>query len=640
MTLTRRLVLMVASCIALAVLLISLVFGLLGRNALLSQAEDRAQGVARIVAESARLTEVSLEEMQDVLIDDLASLAMAVAHLSENPPGDLGDRMAEIVARSNLDSIWLIDASGRVLANSVGNYGAVISGETLPPALSAEALQALTSGRKFSVDFGVPVDGIRYVGVRVVGERALIAGQAVSVLDGVRAANSLPILLEALLDRDDILAIQVMDDTPRLLAQVGEAVPGRTAFELAAGAIADSRAVSLLDEGQLWVSAPIRDTAGIAIGATVLEVSNQRLNQMLLDYLLYGAVAAAIVFAVGVSVAAIFARRITRPVAALTRAAAEIDVRAFDPGSIDRLTTSPGELGTLARVFQHMAIEVQTREENLEAQVRARTIELEQKNALLEESKRRVEAELDAARSLQAAILPQALPRHPSYVGKATMVPARELGGDFYDFFAIDQRYLGIVIADVSGKGVPAAFFMAISRTVLQSSARETRSAGPCLARANTLLCDQNPMDLFVTTFYGILDTETGDLSYANGGHNPPLMIRRRDGSVVDLPRTGGMALGVMPDMPYAERTARLDPGDTLFLYTDGVSEAMDSGGQEFTEARLRDALGTAHAQAVDIVIQNVTQAVGQFVGEAEQSDDITCLVIRYIGPQPVAAAS
>ncbi|RJF80786.1 HAMP domain-containing protein [Oleomonas cavernae] len=639
MTLTRRLVLMVAGCIALAVLMISLVFGWLGRQALIAQAENQAHGVARIVAESARLTEVSLEEMQDVLLDDLATLALAVAHLSEPSPADLSDQLAEIAARSNLDSIWLIDAEGNVLANSVGNYGAVIRGESLPATLSREALDALTSGRKFSVDFGAPVDGTRYVGVRVPGNRALIAGQPVAVLDAVRAANSLPVLLEALLDRDDILAIQVLDDTFRLLARVGEAVPPGTVADMAAAAVSNSQAASTLRDGRLWVSAPIRDTAGITIGATVLEMSNRRLDLMLLDYLLYGAAAAALVFAVGVSVAAVFASRIARPVVAMTRAAGEIDRRVFQPQSIDRLAAAPDELGTLARVFQHMAIEVQTREQNLEAQVRARTLELEQKNALLEESKRRVETELDAARSLQAAILPQALPVHPSYTGKATMVPARELGGDFYDFFALDQRHLGIVIADVSGKGVPAAFFMAISRTVLQSSAREHRAPGACLARANTLLCDQNPMDLFVTTFYGILDTQTGDLAYANGGHNPPMMIRRGDGSVTDLPRTGGMALGVMPGMAYTERTTRLEAGDTLFLYTDGISEAMDAGGQEFTEARLRTALGTAHAQAVDVVIESVTRAVDRFVGQAEQSDDITCLVIRYLGPRPAVAA-
>lgn len=634
MTLTRRLVLMVAACIALAILAISLVFGALGRRALIAQAEGQAQAVARIVAESARLTEISLEEMRNVLLDDLATLAFAISNTNETEDAGIGTRLAEIVARGNLSSIWLVDSELHVLAHSIGDYGAVIEGESLPPALPAEALAALTSGRRFSLALGGPIDGIQYVGVRVAGGRALIAGQPVTVLAPVRAANSLPVLLAALLDRDEIQAIQVFDDTQAQLAQVGAGLPAADVAALAQATIAGTVPASTLRPDHLLVAAPIRDTAGITIGATVIALSTARLDRMLADYLLYGAGAAGLVVAIGVAVAGVFAGRIARPVAAMTRAAQEIDGRRFDPASLDSLARQGDELGTLARVFQHMAIEVQAREEHLEALVRARTLELEQKNALLEASKRRVEAELDAARSLQAAILPQALPVHPSYAGKATMVPAKELGGDFYDFFAIDERHLGIVIADVSGKGVPAAFFMAISRTVLQSSARENRSAGACLAAANTLLCAQNPMDLFVTTFYGILDTETGELAYANGGHNPPLVVRRADGTVADLPRTSGMALGVMPDIPYAEKRLHLEPGDTLFLYTDGISEAMDRDGHEFTEARLRQTLTDTQGQAVDVVIEGVTAAVEHFVAGAEQSDDITCLVVRYIGPR------
>lgn len=633
MTLTRRLILMVAACITLAIITISIVFGWLGRHALIEQAEAQAQAVARIVAESARLTEISLEEMQSVLVDDLSTLAFAIASMPAQASPDFGNLLAEVAARGNISSLWLVDKDLTVLASSVGDYGAVVSGESLPDGLPRAALDALTSGRRFRLPLGGAIDGVRYVGVRVDGGRALIAGQPDAVLDPVRAANSLPVLLAALINRDGMRAIQVFDDAQVSMASVGDDMPP-AAGRLAARAIEGTAADFDFGQGRLLVAAPIRDTAGITIGATVLSMSTQRLEDMLLDYLYYGMLAAGLVLAVGVGVAGLFAGRIARPVSAMTAAANQIDSRIFRPESLNTLARRADELGTLARVFQHMAIEVQAREEHLEAQVRARTTELEQKNRLLEESKRRVEAELDAARSLQAAILPQGLPAHPSYAGNATMIPARELGGDFYDFFTIDDRHLGIVIADVSGKGVPAAFFMAISRTVLQSSARENRSAGTCLAAANTMLCGQNPMDLFVTTFYGILDTETGTLTYANGGHNPPMVIRRLDGSVQDLPRTGGVALGVAPGLDYAEKSVTLTEGDTLFLYTDGISEAMDGEGREFTEARLRSALTDAHRLTVELVLADVTNAVGNFVGAAEQSDDITCLVIRYNGPR------
>jgi sigma-B regulation protein RsbU (phosphoserine phosphatase) len=224
------------------------------------------------------------------------------------------------------------------------------------------------------------------------------------------------------------------------------------------------------------------------------------------------------------------------------------------------------------------------------------------------------------------------MPKHPSYSGRAIMRPARELGGDFYDFFVIGEDEIGLVIADVSGKGVPAAFFMAISRTVLQSSAREGRSAGDCLAETNSILCEQNPLDMFVTVFYGILNLRTGELSYANGGHNPPIIVRE-SGEVAELPVTGGIAMGIMPGFSYDQGSLKLDKGDTLFLYTDGISEAMDTEGREFTVDRLVASLSESHRQSLDIVVSNVTDAVSRFVGDAPQHDDITYLVVRYKGP-------
>jgi len=335
---------------------------------------------------------------------------------------------------------------------------------------------------------------------------------------------------------------------------------------------------------------------------------------------------------IGLLAAVMMARQIVRPLAAMTRAARDVERRAFVPQSLDNLARQRNELGTLARIFTKMAIDVQEREEHLEALVHDRTRDLEKKNELLEESKLRMEAELDIARSLQSAMLPQRLPQHPSYSGRAIMVPAREMGGDFYDFFPIGEDRIGLVIADVSGKGVPAAFFMAISRTVLQNSARDNRSAGECLADANTILCSQNPLDLFVTVFYGILDARTGILSYANGGHNPPVVIRN-GGQLTVVPRTGGMAMGVISDLPYAEGEITLQPDDTLFLYTDGISEAMNRDGREFTEERLHASLSDSHQQSVEVVVTSVTNAVSAFVDGAPQSDDITCLVVRYRGP-------
>ena len=211
------------------------------------------------------------------------------------------------------------------------------------------------------------------------------------------------------------------------------------------------------------------------------------------------------------------------------------------------------------------------------------------------------------------------------------MTPAREMAGDFYDYFSLPDGRLGLVIADVSGKGVAAAFFMAITRTVMRASAQEISEAGACMRLVNDRISSENPHDLFVTLFYGILDPSTGRLTYANAGHNAPFLIRQT-GNVETLPLTGGVAVGVLPALEYDEKDLTLQVGDTLFLYTDGISEAMNLSGETFDEHRLESVLSIGPGAPVDTVIGNVTLAVGEFVGEAEQSDDITCLVLRYNG--------
>ena len=200
--------------------------------------------------------------------------------------------------------------------------------------------------------------------------------------------------------------------------------------------------------------------------------------------------------------------------------------------------------------------------------------------------------ELDLARDLQQSILPRTFPAFPQRTDFdifAAMLPAREIGGDFYDYFLLDDEHLALVIADVSGKGMPAALFMAVSRSLLKSTALQHVPPGECLQHVNDLLCLDNSSEMFVTVFYAILNTRTGEIAYSNGGHNPPCLVRH-DG-VHLLPGTGGMVLGAFPDVRYDAKTARLEPGDALFLYTDGVTEAMDCDGGLFSDRRLLEAL-------------------------------------------------
>jgi sigma-B regulation protein RsbU (phosphoserine phosphatase) len=236
-----------------------------------------------------------------------------------------------------------------------------------------------------------------------------------------------------------------------------------------------------------------------------------------------------------------------------------------------------------------------------------------------------IRQELDVARRMQQAILPSAFPPHAAVDLAARMIPALEVGGDFYDFFWLDRTRLGLVIADVSDKGVGAALFMAVSRTLLRAVAPGAAGPAACLGAASNILAEDNPASMFVTVFYGVLDVETGELVYASGGHPPPLVVST-SGEVAPLPRTRGAALGMFPDQRLEERQAALPAGASLFLYTDGVTEATAPDGSEFGSARLAAALA---AQPPDAMLAALLGAVEGFVAGRPRADDVTCMVVR-----------
>ena len=244
-----------------------------------------------------------------------------------------------------------------------------------------------------------------------------------------------------------------------------------------------------------------------------------------------------------------------------------------------------------------------------------------------------IQYDLNVAREIQQSILPKVFPAFPESAPfdiYATMNAAKAVGGDFYDFFMVDEHHLGFTIADVSDKGVPAAIFMAISRTVIRATALRQHSPATCLSESNNLLCNESVNGMFVTVFYAVLNIHTGDVVYSNGGHNRPVWIRK-GGTAEMLPVTGNMALGVMSGLPYNERTIHLEPGDSLFLYTDGISEAMNPKGELFGDARLIETCSQASASA-KAMIGRMEQRVSAFVDGATQYDDMTMLSLLYKG--------
>ncbi len=240
--------------------------------------------------------------------------------------------------------------------------------------------------------------------------------------------------------------------------------------------------------------------------------------------------------------------------------------------------------------------------------------------------------ELDVASKIQQSILPTRFPNSDNYQIFASMEPARNVGGDFYDILMLEGDHLGLAIADVSDKGVPAALFMMSSRTLLKGTAIGVPDPGQVLREVNDLLYEDNDAAMFVTVIYAVYSPVTGEFKYANGGHNPPLILHS-DGTSTLLPPIGGIALGVAPGMKFSQETLTLAPGETLFLYTDGVTEAMNSDREEFGMDRLREVFEGRPPRSSKEANQAVFEAVHAFAGDYPQSDDITCLTLsRLVG--------
>jgi phosphoserine phosphatase RsbU/P len=210
----------------------------------------------------------------------------------------------------------------------------------------------------------------------------------------------------------------------------------------------------------------------------------------------------------------------------------------------------------------------------------------------------------------------------------ATMLPAHAVGGDFYDYFSLQESRLGVVIGDVSGKGVPAALLMAVTRTLLRACAQRGAAPGSCLEEVNRLLLRDTSSERFVTLFYAVLDAQRGELSYANGGHNPPLLLRA-NGTVEELPK-GGLVVGIVPGATYETRSVPFHPGDQLFLYTDGISEAMNARREQFSSPRLLDVLSQSSGVSPEELVRRVVDAVRHFTAGAAQSDDLTALAVLH----------
>jgi sigma-B regulation protein RsbU (phosphoserine phosphatase) len=278
--------------------------------------------------------------------------------------------------------------------------------------------------------------------------------------------------------------------------------------------------------------------------------------------------------------------------------------------------------------------------------------ELTAKNRELQESfdnlrrtttaKERMESELNIGRDIQMSMLPLKFPPFPhrnEFTVFATLEPAREVGGDFYDFFLVDEDRFCFCVGDVSGKGVPAALFMAVTKTLIKSRATNDFSPASILTHVNDEISENNDSAMFVTLWLGILDVTTGEMSYCNAGHNPPYLCSA-SGEVIRLAKRHGPVLGAVEGLVYGEDSETLQVGDYLFVYTDGVTEAMDPAGELYEEDRLVQVLEARDYDSVEELVAASTDDVWRFQSDAEQADDVTVLAMRFTGREGGAAGT
>ena len=370
---------------------------------------------------------------------------------------------------------------------------------------------------------------------------------------------------------------------------------------------------------------PVTDSAGNRVASVGVDIDMNEVmaarHKFLWQMLIYAIIAALVAVLISML---LMRRTVTKPLSLLSRA---VDHFGGDEGRLtkDQVINLPihsrDEIGNLYQKTRSM-------EERL--------IDYMDNLAVVTAEKERIGAELSIASQIQADMLPRIFPPFPDRADfdiYASMDPAKEVGGDFYDFFLVDDTHLCLVMADVSGKGVPAALFMVIAKTLIKNQALLGRSPSEILANVNQQLCDGNEAELFVTVWLAVVDLTTGQGLAVNAGHEHPT-LRRAGGQYELIQYRHSPAVAVMEGMRFRQHEFQLNPGDSLFVYTDGVPEATDAKNELYGAERMLAALNRDPDAAPEQVLSAVRQGVDAFVGDAPQFDDLTMLCLRYHGPQ------
>lgn len=370
--------------------------------------------------------------------------------------------------------------------------------------------------------------------------------------------------------------------------------------------------LTVMEEAEVLAPAVAGQRQILALGKEAAEKQNEAIQR---TFWLFAVILGAAACAIGFSGMAL-GKRIAEPIRRLTR-----EVGQLEGGNLDyRISLKTGdEVEALGNAFNRMMEQRKTYIGNL---------------AAVTAEKERIRTELELAARLQADMLPEsegAFPDREEFTLYASMLPAREVGGDFYDFFLADEDHLVMVAADVSGKGVPAALFMVVAKTLIRSHVASPEHLAESVAETNELLCANNKNGMFVTAWIGVLNLQNGMLTYVNAGHCRPLI--RQNGIYGYRTELGGFVLAGMEGMHYEQTSIQLEPGDMIFQYSDGVTETHDAQRNLYGEGRLEAYLNAKRERDPKQLVNSVWEDITRFQGTAEQYDDITMLAVRYDGP-------
>ncbi|MBR4026144.1 MAG: SpoIIE family protein phosphatase [Lachnospiraceae bacterium] len=364
---------------------------------------------------------------------------------------------------------------------------------------------------------------------------------------------------------------------------------------------------------------PIFDSNANPVALASVDISMDMINTQITEFIVISLIVTILILTISCIGYYFYTKKeILKPIMQLDNATVELVNNKLDNLSEFSVELKTGdEFEKLANSFNYMANQLHNYIKNLEH---------------VTAEKERIGAELDVARQIQSSMLPcifPAFPERKEFDIYAYMTPAKEVGGDFYDFFMVDDRHLAVVMADVSGKGVPAALFMVIAKTLIKDHTQPETDLGEVFTKVNNLLCESNSEGLFVTAFEGVLDLVTGELRFVNAGHEIPYIYKKNQGFAPYKIRAGFVLAG-MEDMRYRAGSMVLEEGDKLFQYTDGVTEATNRNNELYGMERLGNVLNKNCEKTPSEILEMVKEDIDMFVGEADQFDDITMLCLEY----------